>query len=88
MFNLFSILIPNLPEQDVMFILDKIEKSKNYQELNFLEKLWLKLYRAIKQRDYKSMTVIVMQLLEKDKAMPPIDIEYLMAVYILGNIVL
>lgn len=88
MFNLFSILIPNLPEQDVMFILDKIEKSKYYKELNFLEKLWLKLYRAVKQRDYKSMTVIAMQLLEKDKAMPPIAEEYLMAVYLVGNIAL
>jgi len=88
MFKIFSLVIPNLPEDDVEQIISRIENSKNYSNFNYLETLWLKLYRAINKRDYKTMTIITLQLLEKDRGLPPVAEEYLMAVYLIGNIAL
>lgn len=88
MFNIFSILVPNLPAKDIEKIINKIENSKIYKNLSYIETLWLKLFSSIKNKNYVVMALLSKELLEKDKGLPPVAEEYLLATYIIGNVVL
>ncbi len=86
MFNIFSVLIPHLPDSEIAAILNFIERSKNYKSLTALEVMWLKLYGAVNSKNYVSMALLSAELLEKDKGLPPVAEEYLLAAYIVANI--
>lgn len=85
-FDIFCFLLPHLKTEDINILINKYEKSRNYAKLTEVEKLWLKLFSAINNRNYLTMTIIAANLIEKDKNIPPVAEEYLLAVYVAGNI--
>lgn len=86
MFNIFSLIIPHLPEKEVALIIHRVENSRAYKKLTHLEIMWLKLFKAINKKDYLSMKQLSVGLLEKDKGLPPVAEEYLLASYMIGQI--
>lgn len=86
MFNLFSLLLQHLPKDDVELVLNAIEKSNTYKNLTELEINWLNLYKAINNKNFKEMAVLSLKLLEKDRDLPPVAEEYLMAIYMMANL--
>lgn len=86
MFNIFSFLIQHLPSNETEQIIKSIEKSIAYKNLTQLEIQWLNLYRAINNKNFIAMGILSKELMEKDKNLPPIAEEYLLAVFMMANL--